>query len=196
MPLPSGLHRVVSAFVLALLAVSCESPPNKEMDQAQGAIDAARAAGAEQYAPKELTSAREALQHATEAVAARDYRLALNYALTSQEQAQNAARSAADSRAELRGDVERSMAEVKALLTDARARFDGPAGAQVPRPARRRAQQTIAQVENSLQETDAAVQKEDYSAAQGLLTAAKERIQTLMSTSTPPENTQSAPRRK
>ena len=35
---------------LLLLATACSEPPHKELDRAQGAIDAARAAGAEQYA--------------------------------------------------------------------------------------------------------------------------------------------------
>jgi len=99
-------------LVVVLVAISCAEPPHKEMDQAQGAIDAARAAGAEQYAAAEFTAATKALTQSNEAVTARDYRLALNYALESREQAQNAARTAADTRAKLRGDVERSIAEV------------------------------------------------------------------------------------
>ena len=95
------------------------------MDQAQGAIDAARAAGAEQYAATEYTAATQALKQANDAVTERDYRLALNYALESREQAQNAARTAADTRAKLRGDVERSIAEAKALIAQAHARMDG-----------------------------------------------------------------------
>ena len=66
-------------------------PPDKEMQQAQGAIDAARAAGADQYAHEEFAAAQEALTHANEAVEQRDYRLALNHALDSRERAQNAA---------------------------------------------------------------------------------------------------------
>src|SRR6476646_8902770 len=65
----------------ALLAiaslVACGEPPDKEMHQAQGAIDAARAAGAETYAPAELKAAVDALTRAQDAVAQRDYRLAL-----------------------------------------------------------------------------------------------------------------------
>ena len=68
-------------LVVVLVAISCAEPPHKEMDQAQGAIDAARAAGAEQYAAAEFTAATKALAQSNEAVTARDYRLALNYAL-------------------------------------------------------------------------------------------------------------------
>ena len=44
-------------------------------------LKAARAAGAEKYAREELTAADEAVEHAHEAVAAGDLRLALNHAL-------------------------------------------------------------------------------------------------------------------
>ena len=75
-----------SILLPALLIVACGEPPNKELHQAQGAIDAARAAGAAVYAPEELKGAVDALTHAQEAVGQRDYRLALNHALDSREQ--------------------------------------------------------------------------------------------------------------
>ena len=76
-----------SCLLAALLISGCESPPNKEMDQAQGAIDAAVAAGADKYATTEYSAATDALKNANNAVAARDYRLALNFALESHEHA-------------------------------------------------------------------------------------------------------------
>ena len=57
------------------------------MQQAQGAIDAARAAGADQYAREEFTAAEDALKRSHEAVAQRDYRQALNTALDARERA-------------------------------------------------------------------------------------------------------------
>ena len=113
--------RATLACLLVALASACTSPPQREIDQAQGAIDAARAAGAERYAASEFTAANTALKSATDAVEQGDYRLALNHAIDSREQAQNAARVAADTRVKLRGDVERSMAEVNALGTQGRA---------------------------------------------------------------------------
>jgi len=79
--------------LLALLAlVACADPPSREMDQAEGAIDAARAAGAEQYAADELAAALAALAQSHEAVTLHDYRSALSYALDSREQAEGAAK--------------------------------------------------------------------------------------------------------
>jgi hypothetical protein len=165
------------------------------MDQAQGAIDAARAAGAEQYAGNEYTAATQALKQANDAVAARDYRLALNYALESREQAQNAARTAADTRAKLRGDVERSIAEAKSLITQARARMDGPSGAQIPRATRRSAQSRLRQLEGELQKADASLQEEKYAEAEKLLTGIKQQIQSVVTTISRGSSSQSQRRR-
>jgi hypothetical protein len=165
------------------------------MDQAQGAIDAARAAGADRFAPTEFTAATTALQNATAAVEQGDYRLALNHALDSREQAQNAARVAADTRARLRGDVERSMAEVKALVAQVQAWIDSPASARTPR-TRRAAQQVVAQSTADLQKAGSAMQDDDYAGAQTLLDAAKERLQKVLPAAPNADAEQSTRRRK
>src|ERR1043165_445912 len=74
--------RLSACIVAAVLVTACGDPPNKEMDQAQGAIDAARAAGADRYAATEYTAATDALKRSQDAVGQRDYRQALNEALT------------------------------------------------------------------------------------------------------------------
>lgn len=164
------------------------------MDQAQGAIDAARAAGADRYAEKELAAANAALKSANEAVEQGDYRLALNHAIDSREQAQNAARVAADTRVKLRGDVERSVAEVNALVTQVQAWISSPASARTPR-TRRTAQQVVKQASGELQKAGAAMQVEDYSGAQTLLTATKERLQKVLPAAARPATAQSTRRR-
>ena len=181
MCLSTGLARG-AWLVIVVSAIACASPPQREIDQAQGAIDAARAAGAEQYAATEYAAATQALKQANDAVTGRDYRLALNYALESREQAQNAARTAADTRAKLRGDVERSIAEAKALLDQTRARLNSPSGAQIPRAARRTAQQRLKQLEGDLQKADAALRAEEYMDADRLLMGIKQRLQAVVAT--------------
>jgi hypothetical protein len=165
------------------------------MDQAQGAIDAARAAGADRYAPTEFAAATTALKNATEAVAQRDYRLALNHAIDSREQAQNAARVAADTRAKVRGEVERSIAEVNALITQVNAWIASPAAARTPR-ARRTAQQVVTTSTADVQKAGSAMQAEDYAGAQNVLTATKERLQKVMPTAANTAAAQSTRRRK
>jgi uncharacterized protein DUF4398 len=187
--------RASLACLLVVLASACTSPPNKEMDQAQGAIDAARAAGAERYAPTELAAANTALKNANDAVEQGDYRLALNHAIDSREQAQNAARVAADTRAKLRGDVERSMAEVNALRTQIGAWIASPASARTPR-TRRTAQQVVTQSTTDVQKAGSLMQSEDYAGAQKVLDAARERLQKVLPAAPNAAAAQSTRRRK
>jgi uncharacterized protein DUF4398 len=187
--------RTVLACLLVVLATACTSPPNKEMDQAQGAIDAARAAGADRYAPTEFAAATTALKSATDAVEQGDYRLALNHAIDSREQAQNAARVAADTRAKVRGDVERSIAEVNALITQLNAWIASPASARTPR-TRRAAQQAVTQSSADVQKAGSALQAEDYAGVQKLMTASKERLQKALPTVPSAAAAQSTRRRK
>ena len=65
------LRAACAALVLAALS-GCGAPPQKEMDQAEGAIAAARAAGAAQYAAVEFAAAETALKRSHEAAAQPD----------------------------------------------------------------------------------------------------------------------------
>lgn len=164
-------------LLLTLLVTACAEPPNKEINQAQGAIDAARAAGAERYATAPFTAATTSLQQANEAVAQRDYRLALDRALESREQAQNAAREAAETAARTRGEVERAMAEIAGLMAQASSRLAAAEQARVPRTALRAPQQTLANVNGSVQKAGAAMAANDYLGAQPALDGVKLQIQ-------------------
>ncbi len=150
-------------LIISCLTAACAEPPNKEMHQAQGAIDAARAAGAEQYAAEELKAAIDALARAEAAVAQRDYRLALNHALDGRERAQNSAKAAVDGRAKARGDAERALAEVGVLHTRGRARLRDPEVSGLPARALREPVATVDAAETALQEARAALATEDYS---------------------------------
>ena len=188
--------RAALACLLVVLATACASPPNKEMDQAQGAIDAARAAGADRYAADEFAAATTALKSATDAVAQGDYRLALNHALDSREQAQNAARVAADTRAKVRGEVERSIAEVQCAHR-AGQRVDRKPGGRTRTPrTRRTAQQVVTASTADVQKAGSAMQAEDYAGAQKLMTATKERLQKVLPAAPNAAAAQSTRRRK
>lgn len=173
--------RPLRAWVLALvLLAACGTPPHKEMDQAQGAIDAARAAGADRYAADAFAAAQRSLALANEAVDQRDYRLALNHALESREQAQTAARLAADTQVRLRGDYERSMVEIKTLVAQANGRLSTAERNRVARRVVTEARQSLAMADSDVQKAGTAVQAQDFSAAQAALSAAKKRIEQVI----------------
>jgi hypothetical protein len=163
-------------IAVACFASACAQPPSKEMAQAQGAIDAARAVGAERYASQEFSAATTALAQSNEAVTQRDYRLALNHALESREHAQNAAREAADSRARIRGEVERSMAEIAALLAQANNAVSDAEAARTSRATLRTARETLAEVNSAVQKAGAAMKADDYLAAAPMLKGVKEQV--------------------
>jgi hypothetical protein len=160
------------AIVISLLFVGgCAEPPSKEMHQAQGAIDAAKAAGAGEYAADELKSAVDALAQADVAVTARDYRLALSLALDSRERAQNAAKSAVDARAKARGDAERALAEATALVDRTEVRLKSPEGAKLPRKVTAPIDKSMATARKTLQEARAALEREEYGRVQEMTAA-------------------------
>jgi hypothetical protein len=161
---------------LALFA-ACAEPPDKEMNQAQGAIDAARAAGAEQYAPEELAAASDALERSQQAVTQNDYRLALSLAIDSRERAQVAAKTAVDTRAKARGNAERIVAEANSALTQARARLDEPALAKLPRRIAGDIRDKLSAAGKTMQEARAALEQDDYPRAIALANGLSARIQ-------------------
>jgi uncharacterized protein DUF4398 len=172
--------RLPACIVLALFVAACAEPPNKEMDQAQGAIDAARAAGADRYASSEYTAATDALKRAQDAVAQGDYRQALNEALDSREHAQNAAREAAEARAQLRGEVERDMAQIAGLIAEANTRLAAASRTRASRRVIDAPRRELAAVNERVQKAGAAMKADDYLTARTALQGVKERIEGAM----------------
>jgi hypothetical protein len=160
---------VALVWLAALVAAACGAPPNRELADAEEALRVARTAGAERYAPETYTAAAEAYRLANEAVLAGDYRLALNHALESRDQAQSAARESADRHARARDDVHRSMVDVAMLLAEAGALIAQAERVGLSRPMVRDAHEAVAQLSDDVQEAGAAVKAESYAQAEPLL---------------------------
>ncbi len=150
------------------------------MDQAQGAIDAARAAGADRFAAEQYEAAVKALKSAQDAVGQRDYRLALNYALDSRDRAQRAAKEAASQQAVLRSASERRLSEVTALLDRAERQLKAADAARVPRRATAAARTAIAAAEASLQKAGTSIQEGNYTVSQEQLAESAAKLQSAM----------------
>jgi hypothetical protein len=157
--------RLAAVLLPIVLVAACSAPPQKEIDLAQGALDAARAAGAEQYAPQEYAAASAALQQAHTAVAEGDYRLALTQALDAHARAQDAARGAADGKARARGDAEAAVAAATASLTQLKTRLSAPDIARLTQKDTATARKAAAAAETAVQKARAAIKAEDYLAA-------------------------------
>jgi hypothetical protein len=158
--------RVPPAVLLPLLLLAaCSAPPQKEIDLAQGALDAARAAGAEQYAPAEYTAATSALEQAHDAVRDRDYRLALTRALDAHDRAQGAAKGAADGKARARGEAEAATAAASAAVSQIQHRLKAAQEAKIGQRELAAVRTTVSAAESSVQKARAAIRAEDYLAA-------------------------------
>jgi len=188
--------RRLALITATILSVSCAEPPNKEMNQAQGAIDAARAAGADKFAAAEFTAAQDALKKSEQAVADGDYRQALSHALDSRERAQNAAKLAVDGRADARGQAERAIAEVATLLSRAHAQLKDADVARLNPRTLQGPRSTIADTENMLQEARTALKAEDYSGVTKALNSAAAELQAALTEIDAAASPRTAPRKR
>ena len=169
---PGAVSLVVRAVgvMSVLVLTACAAPPQKEMDQAEGAIATARAAGAAQYANAEFAAAETALRRSQEAVGQRDYRQALSHALDARERAQVAAREAADKKAIARGQAERAITAAELAVATAQQRLNRGTAAprRVPPPvaaARKSLQTTVRASEKALQEARSNLQAQRFDEA-------------------------------
>jgi len=183
-------RRILSSLaLLAALTSGCAGPPDKEMQQAQAAIDAAKAAGADRYAPEDFNAARDALKLADDAVTQRDYRLALNHALDARERAQSATKDAVERKAAVRVEAERALAGIGPALSEAHVRLTAAEAAHISSRTLAEARHTIASVDQAVQKAGAARDRGDYLDVVELLKGAMPRLQGVakeLEAATPP----------
>jgi hypothetical protein len=164
---------VVTLVLLTLSSFACGGdPPDKEMQQAQNAIDQARAAGADRYAVEEYNAAVEALKNAHTAVDQRDYRLALNDALDSKERADNSAKLAVEGKAAAKSAADKALTAANGAVTAAEARLKAATAAKATPKALADAHTALDEAQAHLQEGRTALTGGDYYAALSAASAA------------------------
>jgi hypothetical protein len=161
-----------------VLLAACSEPPRKEIARAQEAIDAARAADAERYAPESFAAATAALQQSHEAVDQRDYRLALSRAVDASDRAHEAAKEAADAKAKARADSEAVVNEVNAAVPHLQARLAAAEAAKVPARELAPARRTVQDAGAALQKARALLASGNYDGAKGAVKGLAEQIRT------------------
>jgi hypothetical protein len=179
------MRRLVCAVAIAAAVVACSEPPTKERDQAQGALEAARTAGAAAYAPAELRTAEQALAGYDAAVGQRDYRLALSLAIDARESAYAAARRAADEKARSRTDAGQLIAAVQKGVTAIAQRLNGKSGPRPTRPIATRLAATLKTSTTALQEARSRMAAEDYQSVVSILTPVREALDGDLARATP-----------
>lgn len=169
------MRRLLVTAVLLLATAGCSGPPQREIDQAQSAVDAARAAGGERYASAEYAAASSSLQKAHAAVEQRDYRQALNYAIDSRQRAVDAERQAADGKARAKTTTEALYGEVATLANRLQAALRA-AETAVPPKALRAGQASLRDVRALLQKASASMTGGNYEDATKTLTEVRGKI--------------------
>ena len=170
------MRRLVVAICALLLCAACSEPPQKEIDRAQGAIDAARAAGADQYATEPFTAATTAMQQTHEAVQQRDYRLALSRATDANERALEAARQAANGKARARGDAEAAATHLSTSIRQLDERLKIADATRPPVREVESARRARGDADRALQEARAAIGAGSYLAALASIKGRPERL--------------------
>ena len=154
------------ALVLVCLIgplAGCAAPPTKELSQAEGAIVAARAAGAATYAADDLRTAEATLARAQAEVTERDFRAALGHALDAIARAQVAATTAVEQRVQARLAADQTLDDFASLIEKVAAALATPEAKRVPAPAQRSAAAAVATALTALRDARTAVERDDLS---------------------------------
>jgi hypothetical protein len=177
------MRRAAALLCTAFFCAGCSAPPQKEIDRAQGAIDTARAAGAEQYAPAAFADAAGALQQAHDAVIQRDYRLALSRALDASQRAQESAKLAADGQAQARSEADMAVLTSANSLEQLESKLKAAAAARVPAQDLKVAHRALADGQRTVQNARSILAAGRYlearAAVQGIPAAIAEQITTI-----------------
>jgi len=161
---------------LLLVLAGCSEPPQKEIDQAQAAVELARTAGAETYAPEEYATAAASLQKARAAVDQRDYRQALSYAIDARQRAQNAVRQAGDAKARAQRAADAAITDVSARLNQLQARLKAAQTARLPLKELRAPRVEAAEAQRRLQEARTEIGAGNYDKAGEILTTVRKKL--------------------
>jgi hypothetical protein len=170
-------HRLAwTAALLALLFSACSEPPQKEIDQAQAAIDVAKAAGADTYAADEYNAAVTALQKSHASVDQRDYREALNYAIDARQRAAESAKQAGIAKGHTRAAAEKLVTECSTRASQLDTDIRVAESARVPPRDLRSARTTLADAQTALQETRTAMEAGKYAEVASALTEVRRKL--------------------
>lgn len=163
-------------ILVLLLIAGCSEPPQKEIDQAQAAVDAARSAGADRYATADFSAAVSSLDKARAAVEQRDYRQALNYALDSRQRAVDAGRLAADGKARARTTVNAAFTEAATRANALQSALRTAEANKTPAKLLKPGQTALRAARADLQKASAEISSGNYEDATKVLTDVRGKL--------------------
>ena len=113
-----GVGLVLSLAVSAFLILSCAKAPEKELQEASAAIEAARTAEADLYVPDLFAEAQANLTEAETLSVAKKFKEAKDLALQAKMKADSAAALAVTNKEEKRAEVEGLLANAQKMLEE------------------------------------------------------------------------------
>jgi hypothetical protein len=147
---------------------ACSAPPQKERDQAESAIAAAKAADGAEYAPDDLQKAVASLVEYDRAVAQGDYRSALSQAISARDSAYHAAKVAGERKAAARSNAEGLIVDFQGQVMVGRSRLAG-SPPPLPPAAASRTRGIVNRYAKLLQEARSRLEKQDFKGVVALL---------------------------
>ncbi len=183
--MPARAVRHIPALLAALSVLwltGCSAPPQKERDQADSALTAAKAADGSEYAQSEIQSAVASLIEYDRAVSNGDYRAALSHAISARDAAYHASKVAGERKAAARSEAERLIVDFEGQVMVARSRLGGSPPALAPAVAAR-TKATVKTAPKLLQDARTRLEKQDY---KGVVALLQNALQTLRKDLTPP----------
>ena len=164
-------------IITACLMAACgDDPPNKELQQAQQAIDTARTSGAERYSTDEFAASEAALKRAQAAVVARDYRQALNDALDARDRAQTATNDTTAKKIAAKDATDRLLHDAALAIVDARAKLRAAEATRRSPKLVAGVRRDVGESENHVQEARTAFDNGEYLDAEKLLVASTVKL--------------------
>lgn len=161
-----------SVLLLLLLVSGCAKPPTEEIEAAKAAIEAAKAAEADVYAPNEFGAAQSALADAEAKVGNKKYDLAKTSAIQAKEKADAAVTAAGPAKAKAKAEAEQQLTEARAAVTEVKGMIE----TAPPKADLGTLKTDVEQVETGLTEADAAYNREDYKGAASKAKAIKRNV--------------------
>ena len=126
-------HVFAAAFVVAVLVSSCAKTPEEQIQQAGSALEAAEAADAQRYAPDAWSRAKQSMDRLNAELSAqeekfrlfRNFKTAKSLADEAVSAANQARAEAENKKAQLRAEITKMIADVKASMQSARNQLSG-----------------------------------------------------------------------
>ncbi|MEW6671635.1 MAG: hypothetical protein AB1427_08020 [Thermodesulfobacteriota bacterium] len=163
-PIKSVVVLFFCVTVIAMLA-GCSQPPKQEVDAANAALQAAVAAGAEQYAAAELKAAQDLSAKLNGEMEKKDYKAAKQTAVEMKDAADKAKAAAEAEKAKAKEAATAGAAEVKQGLEKAKGLVAEAAKMKLPADLLKPIQEQLAAAEAGAGELDGMVAAEKFKEA-------------------------------